>query len=207
MNTTQSIIYMAWFCLVVIAGIAFFLANNICLYKANNKVAKFEKVSYYQFKQDMIKCFGEEYVKQNNIRDMYNKIELPTRATKGSAGYDFKIPTTLLLSKGHEYLIPTGIRVKVSDGWVLQLYPRSGLGSKRGLRLSNTVGIIDSDYYNSDNEGHIMAKITHEIGDYTLKLKQGQGFIQGIFVQYGTTRDDIVTKTRNGGFGSTDKNS
>ena len=92
----------------------------------------------------------------------------------------------------------------MEDGWVLKCYPRSGLGFKYRLQLDNTVGIIDSDYFYSDNEGHMFAKITSDAKqDKTLTVEKGQGFMQGIFVEYGITVDDEVTAVRNGGFGST----
>lgn len=169
-----------------------------------NRIAKFEKVSFEQFKKDFNKCVSATNGIRYNIEEIYNNIELPRRATIGSAGYDFKIPFDAQLKKETETLIPTGIRVKIDDGWVLKLYPRSGLGFKRGLALLNTVGVIDGDYYYSDNEGHIMAKVTHTIGDYLMSLKQGDGFIQGVFVPYGITCDDDTSGVRNGGFGSTD---
>ena len=94
----------------------------------------------------------------------------------------------------------------MEDGWVLKCYPRSGLGFKYRLQLDNTVGIIDSDYFYSDNEGHMFAKITSDAKqDKTLTVEKGQGFMQGIFVEYGITTDDEVTAVRNGGFGSTTK--
>ena len=66
------------------------------------------------------------------------------------------------------------------------------------------MGIIDSDYYNSDNEGHIFAKITNDSNEgKTLELKAGEGFMQGIFLEYGITQDDEADGVRNGGFGST----
>ena len=94
----------------------------------------------------------------------------------------------------------------MEEGWVLKLYPRSGLGFKYRLQLNNTVGIIDSDYFNSDNEGHIMAKITNDSKENkVLQLKAGDGFMQGIFVQFGITVDDEAEGVRNGGFGSTSR--
>lgn len=69
---------------------------------------------------------------------------------------------TFSLAPGETIKIPTGIRVQMETGWVLQCYPRSGLGFKYRLQLNNTVGIIDSDYYFSDNEGHIFAKLTND---------------------------------------------
>ena len=90
--------------------------------------------------------------------------------------------------------------------WVLKCYPRSGLGFKFRLQLNNTVGIIDSDYYDSDNEGHIFAKLTNDSNEgKTVEVRTGDGFMQGIFVEYGITLDDDVTDVRNGGFGSTTK--
>ena len=94
----------------------------------------------------------------------------------------------------------------VEQDWVLKCYPRSGLGFKYRLQLNNTVGIIDSDYYNSDNEGHIFAKLTNDSNeDKTVTVHAGEGFMQGIFVQYGITVDDEASAVRNGGFGSTTK--
>lgn len=92
----------------------------------------------------------------------------------------------------------------MNEDYVLKLYPRSGLGFKYRLQLNNTVGIIDSDYYYSDNEGHIFAKITNDSNEgKTVELKAGDGFMQGIFLEYGITIDDDATEIRNGGFGST----
>ena len=90
------------------------------------------------------------------------------------------------------------------DRILLKCYPRSGLGFKFRLQLNNTVGIIDSDYFYSDNEGHIFAKITNDSNEgKTMKIGADTGFMQGIFVEYGITVDDDVTDVRNGGFGST----
>ena len=103
--------------------------------------------------------------------------------------------------------IPTGIRCRIDDGWVLQIYPRSGLGFKYRIQLDNSVAIIDQDYYNSDNEGHIFIKITNDTKDVEkiCEVKEGSGFAQGIFMQYGLTEDDNTDGIRNGGFGSTTK--
>lgn len=164
------------------------------------RIAKFEKVSEKQFKDGFLDCFGQ------NVQNEYEKIKLPRRATSGSAGYDFYSPVDFSLAPGENIKIPTGIRVRIDDGWVLKIYPRSGLGFKFRLQLNNTVGIIDSDYYNSDNEGHIFIKITNDSKEgKTVAVKKGEGFAQGIFVEYGITEDDDVTDVRNGGFGSTTK--
>ena len=81
---------------------------------------------------------------------------------------------------------------------------RSGLGFKYRLQLNNTVGIIDSDYFYSDNEGHIFVKLTNDSKENkTVIVEAGQGFVQGLFIPFGITEDDNVSALRNGGFGST----
>ena len=158
------------------------------------RIAKFEKVSQ------------EEFLKACDSLEVYNDIKLPKRATIGSAGYDFYAPFDITLAPGETIKIPTGIRVQMEVNYVLKLYPRSGLGFKYRLQLNNTVGIIDSDYYYSDNEGHIFAKITNDSNEgKTFTINKGEGFMQGIFIEYGITIDDDTTEIRNGGFGSTTK--
>lgn len=155
------------------------------------RIAKFEKVSLNQYLLD-------------GTKEDYEQITLPRRATSGSAGYDFFAPFDFSLTSGETIKIPTGIRAKIEDGWVLKIYPRSSLGFKYRLSLNNTVGIIDSDYYFADNEGHIFIKMTN-CGDKPLSIEKGKAFAQGIFLEYGITYDDEVSASRTGGMGSTDK--
>ena len=169
------------------------------------RIAKFEKVSEKQFVDGWKDTFPGTATDEE-IHLIYEEIRLPKRATAGSAGYDFYTPETFVLKPGETIKIPTGIRVQMEENWVLKCYPRSGLGFKYRLQLNNTVGIIDSDYYFSDNEGHIFAKITNDSNEgKTVELQKGTGFMQGIFVEYGITIDDDATEVRNGGFGSTTK--
>ena len=151
-----------------------------------NRIAKFHKVSEFQFG-----------------RDGYESIVLPKRATSGSAGYDFFAPYDFTLEPNEEIIIDTGIRAKIADGWVLVILPRSGSGFKYGVRLANTAGVIDADYFNADNEGHIKIKLIG--GSKTYSVKAGDAFAQGIFLPFGITEDDDCTELRRGGFGSTDK--
>ena len=168
------------------------------------RIAQFFKVSYEQYKEAYLDTYGD--ASEEEIKNVYDSIKLPKRATSGSAGYDFYIPVAITLEPGKTVKVPTGIRAKMEDNWVLKLYPRSGLGFKYRLQLNNTVGIIDSDYYYSDNEGHIFAKITNDSNEgKTVEIAEGTGFMQGIFIEYGITLDDDVTDVRNGGFGSTTK--
>lgn len=153
--------------------------------------AKFEKVSFDIFKA-------------NGTQETYDNLKLPKRATAKSAGYDFYAPTKLTVAPGETITVATGIRALMPDSWCLMIFPRSGLGFKYKLRLNNTVGIIDADYSDSDNEGHIFIRMTNE-SDKMLEIEQGSAFAQGLFTQYLLTEDDNTTAERNGGLGSTDK--
>lgn len=159
------------------------------------RVARFEKVSFPEFAKN---CSA------NDAESVYSAIRLPKRATSGSAGYDFYAPYSFEMEPGSELKIATGIRAYIQPGWVLAVFPRSGLGFRYRLSLNNTVGIIDSDYYRSDNEGHIHIKL-YNGGSVKVKVAAGEAFAQGIFLPYGVTEDDEVTASRNGGFGSTDR--
>ena len=155
------------------------------------RIAQFQKVSESQFLQ-------------NGTNEQFKNICLPKRGTKGSAGYDFFLNADLSIAPGETVTVPTGIRVKIDEGWVLKIYPRSSLGFKYRLTLNNTVGIIDSDYYYAENEGHIFIKMTN-CGDKEIVLEKGKAFAQGVFVEYGITYDDDCEDLRTGGIGSTDK--
>lgn len=170
------------------------------------RVAKFEKVTYEQFRADWTDTFGD--TEAARTREIYDGIVLPERATVGSAGYDFHMPIAIGLEAGRTVKIPTGVRCRMNEGWFLMCVPRSGLGFKYRLQLDNTVGIIDADYYHAGNEGHIFCKITNDSRDgKSLELKAGQGFVQGIFLRFGITEDDSAFAAREGGFGSTDRGS
>lgn len=165
---------------------------------------KFEKVSYGQF-YDSYKEMNPE-LDAEFIGQMYDDLKLPARATKGSAGYDFVAPFAFSLAPGETIKIPTGIRAIFPEDVVLMIFPRSGLGFKYREQLDNSVAIIDADFSDSDNEGHIMLKITNDSKNgKVMEIERGKGIAQGIFLYYLTTDDDATTGVRNGGFGSTDE--
>lgn len=161
-----------------------------------HKIAQFMKVSRPQFEADW----------DFSAPCPYDEIILPRRGTSGSAGYDFYSPVDFTLAPGEFIKIPTGIRARINDGWVLAIFPRSGQGFKFRLQLYNTVGVIDADYFGAANEGHIHIKIVNanEEGKI-LSVKQGEAFAQGIFLPFGITVDDDASEIRTGGFGSTDR--
>lgn len=171
----------------------------------NKGIAEFEKVSFEQYKEARLKCLGVAEADDELlalIHDEWNHIELPQRATAGSAGYDFRVPMPVDIGTESK-LIPTGIRCYIDNTHVLMMFPRSGFGMKYGMRLDNTVGIIDSDYYYADNEGHIMAKVH---ADKEVHLNSGERFCQGVFVPFGIAQFDDTSAKRTGGMGSTGKN-
>lgn len=165
------------------------------------RVGRFEKVSFEQFYTAMKNELG---VGNADAKTMYDQIDLPVRATAGSAGYDIKSPIDFILKPGASVRIPTGLRVRINDGWWLCCAPRSSLGCNYRMQLNNTIGVIDSDYYNSDNEGHIFAKITNDSKDNKdLVIEAGDRFMQAIFIPFGVTYSDDARDVRNGGCGST----
>lgn len=167
-----------------------------------NRVGRFEKVSFNQFYKDIKGTFGDKF-SDEEIHTFYDNIQLPTRATKGSAGYDFRSPIPFTLYGWGDIKIPTGVRVKIEDGWFLLCLPRSGQGFKHYLRFANTAGVIDSDYYFSSNEGHIHAKVRVENANGELTVNAGEAFMQTIFLPFGIAYDDAADGVRDGGFGST----
>ena len=160
------------------------------------KIAQFMKVSRAQFESDWdfaAPCPWDE-------------IMLPRRGTAGSAGYDFFSPVDFTLAPGEFIKIPTGVRARIDDGWVLAICPRSGQGFKYRVQLYNTLGVIDADYFGAANEGHIHIKIVNANTEgKTLSVRRGEAFAQGIFLPFGVTVDDDACEVRTGGFGSTDR--
>ena len=174
---------------------------------AKEGVARFSKISLASFNKDYKENFpfGQRYsLDDMEITAVYNSIKMPNRATKYSAGYDIFCPIDIKLKSRETIKIPTGLRCKMDDDIVLMIYPRSSLGFKYRMMLENTVGIIDSDYYNSDNEGHIFIKFTNHSKD-ELIIKRATAFAQGIFMRYYKTIDDESYNERNGGLGSTNE--
>lgn len=144
-------------------------------------VAKFEKVSRIQFEESLIGV--DMYFADQTIDTIYNDLLLPQRVTTKSAGYNFYLPYDIIIYPGNSVTIPTCIKCNIEEGYVLQLYIKSGLSFKYGLQLANSVGVIDSDYYFSRNEGHIIAKLVNT-GLKPVTLFEGQPFMQGVFTQF-----------------------
>lgn len=157
------------------------------------QIAKFEMVTI------------EQFLKDSGTALDYQNIRIPERATKGSAGYDLISPVSFELKPGQGIRIPTGLRVRIDEGWVLLILPKSGLGTRFRFQLDNTCGVIDSDYYYAENEGHILVSMTNDSKNgKTLSIPAGKAFAQAVFVPFGITCDDDAEGVRIGGFGSTE---
>ena len=154
----------------------------------------FEKISFEQWKEDIENC-----------KEAYDNHVLPKRQTKYSAGYDFYSPIDFVLHPNDVKKIPTGIKVIMNENEMLMLVVRSSTGFRYNVRMTNQVGIIESDYYNNPiNEGHIWISLqNHGSEDYIIKC--GDRFIQGIFVPFLLVENDITTDKRIGGLGSTNQ--
>ena len=154
---------------------------------------KFEKISFEEFKKSV-----------SDDIDLYNSIELPRRSTKNSCGYDIKSIISGTILPGESMIFSTGIKVMMNNDEVLYIYSRSGQGFKNDVSLSNSVGVIDADYYNnSSNEGHIMIKLINH-GDKEYVVNVGDRIAQGVFMKYLTVDNEgEINNIREGGFGST----
>ena len=192
----------------------------------------FQKVSLDQYLKDWKKLYlnnsDEESFNQikDRVAQIWEDIKLPERSTEDSAGYDFYSPFRFILNAGTNIIIPTGIKFKAErNDIVLLCMPRSSMGFKHGIRLTNTIGVIDADYQYAENEGHIMMNLhmdgkmmplrmqfsgddlytrddVHIFSNTRVTIEKGDKYIQGIVVNY-FTDGTIVINERTGGLGST----
>ncbi len=154
---------------------------------------RFEKISFEQFRKDIA-----------DDKELYESYKMPARKTKASAGYDFWAIQDFEIKPGEIKKIPTGIKAKYPENETLMLFVRSSMGFKWNVRMCNQVGIIDADFYNNpDNEGHMWFALQNH-GDKVFKVKAGESFGQGLFMQYFTCGDEVESE-RTGWSGKPDK--
>ena len=139
-------------------------------------------------------------VVKDEFRKNEGEIQLPTRATEHSAGYDFYSPVDATIQPNESVMIWSDVKVHMYYDNALLLIPRSSMG-KQPVMIANTVGLIDSDYYgNPDNDGNIGFRLLN-LGNTPYEIKAGDRIGQGVFVKYGTVKDDVTATKRKGGFG------
>lgn len=156
---------------------------------------KFEKISFEEFQEAT-----------GLTKEDYENYSIPKRGTKYSAGYDFELLESFDLKPGETKIVPTGIKAMMNDDEVLFLIIRSSLGFKYNIKVSNQVGVIDKDYYDTkDTEGHIFVKLQND-GSELKHFEKHEHFVQGIFMKYLTTDDENeISSERTGGLGSTNQ--
>ena len=177
------------------------ISSDECAKVTEQKDSNIEKVRGFEF-VDRVFVDGIDSITDES--PIYIK---PKRSTKKSAGYDIFSPIDFKLAPGEGIVIKLGIKAYMQDDEYLMIVPRSGLGFKFYSRLANTVGIIDADYYNNeDNEGEIAVKIRNESEDKELIVEKGKAICQAIFMKYLLVDGDSTDEggERKGGFGSTD---
>lgn len=134
-------------------------------------------------------------------------INLPVRKTKYSAGYDIESAEDITIPPFKQgmkpTLIPTGLKAYCENDEFYMLVNRSS-GPKKGLVMSNGIGIIDADYYeNENNDGHFFFQY-YNILDHEITIKKGECIGQVIFQKYLIADFDNASGIRKGGLGSTD---
>lgn len=165
----------------------------------------FDKISFEQWVKDS----PFKNIPHDTLLRQYYNIQLPSQGTEDSMGLDFYMPYEVKILAHNKIKIPTGVRwvcdEEFDDLYGMLIIPRSSIGIKLGLKLLNTIGVIDADYYLADNEGHIMLFMENTT-DEDIVLKAGQRIVQGIIVPYIIPKHSTSNTLRHGGFGSTDDN-
>lgn len=165
----------------------------------------FAKVDFESFESD-VKKFYSDHIDQETLRKAWGEIQLPERKTQYSCGYDVRTPINIVLAPHTSVIVPTGIRTIFSEDemrtWCLKLYARSSIGIKDKVIVTNSVGLVDADYYLAENSGDMLLALTN-IGNEIRKYKAGDRICQAVFEIYGLTSDDKAVGVRTNGVGST----
>lgn len=170
---------------------------------------RFEKVEYENFQKDVKRWLPIMHdARDSYLAKILNAVPIPKRETKGSAGYDFSLPIDIKVHSGETVVVPSGIRAVFNedemDTWHLEIFVRSSVGIRKDTCIPNGTGIIDADYYRSENGGDILIALRNT-GDHTVIFGAGERVCQGIFKIHGLVEDDDTNDCRTGGVGSTGK--
>lgn len=137
------------------------------------------------------------------IKAMHNNFKLPTRSTDLSGGYDIYLPENVVIKYDEPTEIALGFAMEVPENHVAILAPRSSAGSKLGIKLTNTMGVIDADY-----RGEWIAKVILDLDKDEIFCKAGERILQFIVVPVLTSTLELVDELSStdrdaGGYGST----
>ena len=135
-----------------------------------------------------------------------NNVEIPKYMTEGSAGIDVSanIEKEIELKPLERYLVPTGIKLEIPEGFEIQVRPRSGLAFKYGITVLNTPGTIDSDYRGEVKV--LLINLSNEIYKIQPNERIGQLILGKVYKLDFEVKDGLSeTKRGDGGFGHTGK--
>ncbi|BCP56293.1 deoxyuridine 5'-triphosphate nucleotidohydrolase [Kaistia sp. 32K] len=144
---------------------------------------------------------------QVKVKKLHESAVLPHHATTGAACFDL-----VALGDGvphpkdqHGWIFSTGLAFEIPFGYVMLVFSRSGHGFKEATRLSNCVGVIDSDY-----RGELKVALRFDAsGDHRCaKLRDGDRIAQAMILPIPMVQlveaDELSSTERGaGGFGST----
>jgi dUTP pyrophosphatase len=149
------------------------------------------------------KKHGQKFNVHGKEAVFFPETQLPIRADKGSAGYDFYTPVDVIVLPGHSLTVWTNVKAYMNDEEVLKIYVRSSVGINHNVVLANGTGIIDGSYYeNPKNDGNIGICLRNNSGQ-AKEYKAGERIAQGVFLPYLIADEDTVLKdSRDGGIGS-----
>jgi dUTP pyrophosphatase len=140
---------------------------------------------------------------QVEIQRIDTELPLPQYESAGAVGFDLITRKTTIVEPGKIALVPSNVIVKVPEGHMLIITPRSSLPRKKGLVCPHSIGIIDRDYHGPEDE--LLVQVQN-ISEEPVTVERGERIAQGLFVRVDQAEwqevDDHNAKTR-GGFGST----
>ena len=138
------------------------------------------------------------------IKQLHPNFLMPTKGTQFAGAFDIYMPEGGFVDYDSTTKVHLGFAAEVPEGYVALIFPRSGEGSKRGLELNNTCGVIDSDY-----RGEWIATLRTKNGElYT--WDKGQRCLQFLIVPIANVQLELASELSDtergaGGFGSTGK--
>jgi len=140
---------------------------------------------------------------QVEIQRVDTSLPLPQYESKGAVGFDLITRETTIVEPGSIALVPSNVIVRVPEGHMLIITPRSSLPRKKGLVCPHSIGIIDQDYHGTEDE--LLVQVQN-ISQEPVTVERGERIAQGLFVRVDQAKwnevDDHGAETR-GGFGST----
>lgn len=141
---------------------------------------------------------------QVKIKKLHPHAKVPAYQTHGAACFDIQSTETGAVPARHAYTFSTGLAFEIPEGYAMLVFSRSGDGFRRGVRLANGVGVIDSDY-----RGELLVCL-HNDSLHPKHVVAGDRIAQAMLVPSPAVTFTVVeelsgTERGTNGFGSTGK--